>query len=247
MDSNQFEITRPHSTGKLYEFLIDYKMKTMCQLVGKSFNKLKLLNVCCGSGMEAEYFSKLGAQITALDISSEALMRAIKRSKLFDFEIRTTCSDAEFLPFKSGSFDYVFVHDGLHHLVGPEKGIREMARVAKKGIFFTEPADAFITRVAVKLGLADEYEEVGNFVYRFSPRKLRFLFSRLGLNNMRFKRYSMWYPHYPPWWFRLFGSTFMLGLFKIFFYLGNAVFGRFGNKLTVVAWKNDNQNTIRCI
>jgi len=237
MDSNKFEITRPHGTGKLYKFLIEYKMKTMAQLVGASFDKLKLLNICCGSGMEAEYLSKLGAKVTALDISFESLSRAKRRSKIFDFKLRVTLGDAECLPFKSSSFDFVFVHDGLHHLPDPEKGIREMARVAREGIFFTEPADAFITRIAVKLDLADEYEEVGNFVYRFSSRKLKLLFSRLGLNHMRFKRYGMWYSHHPPWWFRMFENRVMMGIFKIFFHIGNAIFGRFGNKLAAVGWK----------
>lgn len=81
-----------------------------------------------------------------------AAKEARTRSERFDFELKTLVADAESLPFKPESFDFVFTHDGLHYLPHPEKGIAEMARVAKIGIFFTDPADAFITRLAVKLG-----------------------------------------------------------------------------------------------
>lgn len=242
---SDFEITRPYGAGRLYEFLIDYKMQTMSRLVGMSFLGQKVLNVCCGSGMEAGYFAQLGAGVVALDLSSVALQGAKKRARRFGFSLRIIAGDAESLPFKSENFDFVFVHDGLHHLPQPEKAIKEMVRVARKGIFFTEPADAFVTRIAVKLGIASDFEEAENFVYRFSTTKLKVLFSRLGLNHMRFKRYGMWYSHYPPRWFRVFESTFMYILFKIFFFLGNIVLSQFGNKLAVVAWKNDDQNKIK--
>ena len=242
---SEFEITRPHGTGRLYEFLIAYKMRAMARLVGASFSGQKLLNVCCGSGMEAEYFAKLGAEVFVLDLSSVALQGAEKRARRFGFSLRTIAGDAESLPFKSENFDFAFVHDGLHHLSQPEKAIKEMVRVARKGILFTEPADAFVTRIAVKLGIASDFEEAENFVYRFSTTKLKVLFSRLGLNHMRFKRYGMWYSHYPPRWFRVFESTFMYILFKIFFFLGNVILSQFGNKLAVIAWKNDDQNKIK--
>ena len=39
---SDFEITRPHGTGKLYEFLIAYKMRAMARMVGASFSGQKL-------------------------------------------------------------------------------------------------------------------------------------------------------------------------------------------------------------
>ena len=195
--------------------------------------------------MEAEYFANLGTNLFGLDLSLVALQGAKERARRFEFPLKTIAGDAERLPFRPESFDFVFVHDGLHHLPQPEKAIKEIVRVARKGIFFTESADAFVTRIAVKLGIASDFEEAENFVYRFSTTKLKVLFSRLGLNHMRFKRYGMWYSHYPPRWFRVFESTFMYILFKIFFFLGNVVLSQFGNKLAVVAWKNDDQNKIK--
>lgn len=239
INAAQFEITRPHNTGKLYEYLINYKIHTMLDMVGESFKGLRVLNICCGSGMEAEFLAKLGAKITGLDISEEALARAAKRAELFGFSIETVQGSAESLPFESDSYDYVFVHDGLHHLSDPQKGISEMARVAKKGLFFTEPADALITRIAVLLGMAVDYEDVGNYVYRFKIRKLEGLLKNLGFDKTLFKRYGMWYSHCPPRWFKIFNWAIPFVLFKFFFHLSNALFGRFGNKIAVVAWKSN--------
>lgn len=41
--------------------------------------------------------------------------------------------DAEALPFRPGSFDFVICHHLLEHLVNPEKCMEEMMRVAKAG------------------------------------------------------------------------------------------------------------------
>jgi len=236
------EISRPHDLGRLYEFLIDYKMQKMAGLVEEPLKEKNVLNICCGSGMEAEYFANLGARMTGLDISLGAVKGARIRSERFDFELKTLVADAESLPFKPESFDFVFTHDGLHHLPHPEKGIAEMARVAKIGIFFAEPADAFITKLAVKLGFSANYEESGNLVQRLNVSRLKILFDQLELNSSRFLRYGMWYAHYPPKWFSLFENKPLFGLFKVFFYLGNSMFGRFGNKMVAVAWKDQSWN-----
>jgi len=211
----------------------------MAQLVGISFSDQNLLNVCCGSGMEAEYFANLGTNLFGLDLSLVALQQAKERARRFGFIFKTIEGDAENLPFKAGSFDFVFVHDGLHHLAKPEKAIIDMARVARKGIFFSEPADAFITRIAVKLGLAGDYEEAGNYVNCLHPRRLKSLFYELGMKDYRFKRYGMWYSHRPSRWFRLLENRVVFGIFKACFYIVNALFGRFGNKLVAVGWREN--------
>lgn len=238
----ELEITRPWGLGKVYRFLIEYKMQKMARLVEESLKGKNVLNICCGSGMEAEYFTNLGARVTALDISVGAIKGARMRSERFDFELKTLVADAESLPFRPQSFDFVFTHDGLHHLPHPEKGIVEMTRVAKRGIFFTEPADAFITKLAVRLGFSANHEESGNLVQRLNTSRLEVLFNQLGLSSSRFLRYGMWYAHYPPKWFCLFENELLFNLFKTFFHLGNSMFGRFGNKLVAVASKDQSWN-----
>ena len=54
-------------------------------------------------------------------------------------------ADAERLPFRDASVDLVYVHDGLYHLERPWSRSREMARVARRAVSITEPAEASLT------------------------------------------------------------------------------------------------------
>lgn len=98
--------------------------------------------------------------------------------------------DAEHLPFEDESFDWGFVHAGLHHCASPHRGLLELLRVARKGILVIEARDSFTMRLAVRLGLTSDYEieaaamlqgggggvgnsGVPNFVYRWTENEVR--------------------------------------------------------------------------
>src|SRR5688572_9627207 len=66
--------------------------------------------------------------------------------------------DAEGLTFQDGSFDFVFVHAGLHHCASPHRGLTEMYRVARKAILAFEARDSLLMRFAVRLGRVPMYE-----------------------------------------------------------------------------------------
>ena len=135
------EITRPRCYPRPVQFLLDYKIRTAWALLRNGRNSSKgrasdsesesVLVVCCGSGMEAEMVARTGRRVVALDISAEAVARARERATRFGFPLETMVGDAEHLPFADNSFDYVFVHDGLHHLPDAYRGVREMFRVAR--------------------------------------------------------------------------------------------------------------------
>jgi len=97
--------------------------------------------------------------------------------------------DVETLGFGDGSFDFVVVHQGLHHCRSPHRGLLEMYRVARTGVLAFEPRDTPLVRLGVKLGFGQEYEvaavaanelECGgvgnsptpNFVYRWTEREI---------------------------------------------------------------------------
>jgi SAM-dependent methyltransferase len=97
--------------------------------------------------------------------------------------------DAEDLRFEDGTFDFVVVHQGLHHCHSPHRGLLEMYRVAKRGVLAFEPRDTRLVRLGVRLGFGQEYEiaavagnglqfgGVGNsatpnFVYRWVEREI---------------------------------------------------------------------------
>ena len=242
------EITRPRCYPLPVQFLLDYKIRTAWSLLrngrengngrASAPTDESVLVVCCGSGMEAEMVARTGRRVVALDISAEAVARARERAVRFGFPLDTVVGDAEHLPFPDNSFDYVFVHDGLHHLPDAYRGVREMFRVARRAVVIAEPADGALTHLSVRLGLSGVYEEAGNFVYRLDPEKLAAVFQELGASRWRMRRSLI---YYQPWTFRFYRwlePRPLAALFRAAFFAGNFAIGRWGNSLRSVAWKN---------
>ncbi len=232
----EFEINRPHNAGRLYNFLINYKFQKALRDLPFPIKDLSVLDICCGSGMISEYYTKCRTKVTGIDLSEKAIERAKIRRERHEFEAEFRVADATNLPFPDNTFDVVSVHDGLHHLNEPWKAVREMVRVAKKGIVIIEPAKALITRISVALGFSHDYEEE-DFVYRFKENEIQQRLKELGISKIMTKRYIMYYPHRPGKIFRVLEMPPLFLLVKTAFYVLDMLFGRFGNKIQVVASK----------
>jgi SAM-dependent methyltransferase len=232
----EFEINRPHGEPRVYQRLMRYKLERVLSLLDEPVRQHSVLTICCGSGMDAEFLSEQGAGVIAMDISMGALKRARERARRYGTTYELAVADAECLPFRDRAFDYCFVHDGLHHLPRPEMAVREMARVSRRGILITEPADAGLTSLAIRAGILEAYEESGNFVVRFRPRDLAALCAQEGLDAWRSCRYMMRYGHPPARWWRRLDQPVLLaiadGAFRLF---GVHLMGRVGNKLAFAA------------
>jgi hypothetical protein len=110
-----------------------------------------------------------------------------------------------------------------------------MARVARRWITVTEPALALATRVAIPLGLALEQEEAGNRVARMNPRDTAAFLEARGFHVLRAERYVMYYPHRPGRLSRLLSGPITFPIARTTWRLANALIGRHGNKMVVVA------------
>ncbi len=169
VEEQEFEIVRPHQTPRLYRFLLAEKFRRSVSPIRPHLVGASALSVCGGSGMDAEFIVGTGAIVTTSDLSLGAATRAMARSRRYGLGIQSIVADVEHLPFADESIDLVAVHDGLHHLDDPYVGLSEMARVARRWVVITEPAQAWLTRLAVRLGLALDTEPAGNRVARLSP------------------------------------------------------------------------------
>lgn len=93
-----------------------------------------ILNIGGGSGREAEYLLKNGAQFVLLmDIAPGQLKCAQLRTKNQNIkELSLILSNAELVPVKDNQFDIGFIFMALHHFPSHDAAINELWRTSKK-------------------------------------------------------------------------------------------------------------------
>jgi ubiquinone/menaquinone biosynthesis C-methylase UbiE len=94
---------------------------------------LRVLEIGCGCGSEAERFARAGAHYTAVDLTNAAVSITQRRFQLAGLKGRFVQGDAENLPFGDDSFDLVYSHGVLHHTPDTARTIREVHRVLGPG------------------------------------------------------------------------------------------------------------------
>jgi len=229
----EWEIERPHGAPALHRWLLEEKFRRAVE--GIELREATVVAVCAGSGMDAELLARAGARVVAVDVSLGAAQRATERARRHGFELFAVVADAARLPFCDASVDVLFVHDGLHHLEDPFVGLAEMTRVARSAVSVSEPARARITALAARAGLALEREESGNRVGRLDAGAVGTELRRSGFQVVRSQRYGMYYGHEPGRLVRFLSRRGLFTAATAAFRLANAVGGRVGNKLAVVA------------
>lgn len=95
------------------------------------FASARVLEVGCGSGGKAVFFSTLGCtSVTGMDIHPDvALGPGFSECIPGRGKIHFVQSDVEALPFPAGAFDLVLAHDVMEHLQEPEAALAEIQRV----------------------------------------------------------------------------------------------------------------------
>jgi len=127
----------PRGTVAFYRSLDEHRYKVHPRLQSAiGFEKtrgLRVLEIGCGCGSEAERFVRAGAYYTAVDLTNAALSITRRRFQLANLKGRFVQGDAENLPFPDGSFDFVYSHGVLHHTPDTPRAIREVHRVLSPG------------------------------------------------------------------------------------------------------------------
>lgn len=232
---SEWEVERPRGAPRLYSWLMEEKFRRSVSSIAGHLPGNTALTVCGGSGMDAEFLARAGADVIVTDLSPRAVERALIRAERHRVKITGIVADIEHLPFADESVDLVYVHDGLHHLEDPYQGLAEMARVARRGISISEPASALVTRVATRVRLAARVEEAGNPVQRLSLTRIESELQAAGFDLVVSGRYAMLYRHYPGWFSWFLSQS---GLHQVAvgaFRSGNAIVGRWGNKVAIQA------------
>lgn len=99
---------------------------------------LRLLDLCCGTGVHAVRFAQLGFTVTGIDVSSISIDSARNLAKKFNVVEQTNFAVGEVgqkIDFLNESFDVVFISGSLYYL-NYEKIFPEISKVLKKGGVF---------------------------------------------------------------------------------------------------------------
>jgi SAM-dependent methyltransferase len=100
---------------------------------GINLSNIKVLDAMCGSGQNTEYLLSNGAQVTALDISTEFINSFNARWSNCDAVCRSLLNSG----FPDDFFDCIVVVGGLHHIQpNVSRAVREIYRVLKPGGYF---------------------------------------------------------------------------------------------------------------
>jgi SAM-dependent methyltransferase len=99
-----------------------------------------LLDLGCGAGEEAVYFAKIGASVTAIDISPVGIQLTAARAAYngVDAHVRAMLMRCDPTDFADDSFDVIHGFGILHH-VGLRPGLDEVHRLLRpggRGLFF---------------------------------------------------------------------------------------------------------------
>jgi len=137
----------------------------------------------CGGETDKKIFQQLG--FTNVTISN--LDSRMTGNEFAPYQ--WSFQNAEALIFPDDSFDLVVVCAGLHHCHSPHRALLEIYRVARRCAVALEARDSFLSRIAVQLGVVDEYEltavigndyafggvkntPVPNYIYRWTEREV---------------------------------------------------------------------------
>jgi SAM-dependent methyltransferase len=94
---------------------------------------MKVLDVAAGTGNASLPAARLGARVTASDLTPELLVAGSERARADELELDWVEADAENLPFEDGSFDVVISAIGVMFAPMHERAAAELVRVTRRG------------------------------------------------------------------------------------------------------------------
>lgn len=115
------------------------KIQKICELLNLTnitCPEFCILEIGAGTGLHAHYVTEHfpGVRYVGVDLSEKMIYKAQKKflsgnGDNWNFFV----ADGNRLPFRTNSFDAVFISGSLHHFPDPFKGLEEMYRIVKNG------------------------------------------------------------------------------------------------------------------
>lgn len=91
----------------------------------------RILDVGCGLGENAILLARLGADVTAMDISPQMLNNVEHIAKRYNVSCKTSLQNGEILDFEPASFDVALCANVFHHIENKEFFLRNLHQILK--------------------------------------------------------------------------------------------------------------------
>jgi ubiquinone/menaquinone biosynthesis C-methylase UbiE len=163
--------------GAMYDHL---EKKVISKYLPRNVQRMKLLEIGCGTGHWSQFFSEYGFEVTGIDVSDRMIKIAQNKDiPNASFQIM----DGQSLPFGDGSFDVAAAITTLEFIDNAESVVQEMVRCTRK------PAGQLLIGVLNALaGFNRKREQDPESLYAmarlFSPRQLKRLLEPYGRTNI---------------------------------------------------------------
>jgi ubiquinone/menaquinone biosynthesis C-methylase UbiE len=150
-----------------------------------------VLDVACGPGMVACEFAKHACHVTGIDITPAMIEQAEKRqNELKQENLAWTVGDAVPLPYADNSFSLVITRYSFHHLLAPEKALREMIRVCRPG------GRVMVADVAMDPSKSEAYDRLEilrdpSHTHALTHEEFATIFNNSGLHNCQQSAYGV--------------------------------------------------------
>jgi ubiquinone/menaquinone biosynthesis C-methylase UbiE len=99
-------------------------------------SNLNGIDIGCGEGYNTRIAAKMGAKMTAIDISKVFIRYAKEKEQTDPLGIVYEIADGTNLPFNENQFDFAMATMSIMDMAEPEKAFSEAFRVIKPGSFF---------------------------------------------------------------------------------------------------------------
>ena len=99
----------------------------------QTFAGLRILDVGCGGGLLAEPLKRLGADVTGLDASAEAIKAAKDHASVMGLDIDYRIGDLSILPDDSDQFDVVIASEVIEHISDSQSFIEATYKLISPG------------------------------------------------------------------------------------------------------------------
>ena len=99
----------------------------------KPLEGLSLLDIGCGGGLVAEPLTRLGARVTGIDASAQAIEVATAHAAMMDLPLTYTCISAEELVTQGHTFDVVLALEIVEHVADVPGFLKTCAQLVTLG------------------------------------------------------------------------------------------------------------------